>query len=245
MNTELTIVIPAKNEEKTIANLLRSLASQTYHVYDCKIILADAGSTDKTVDTARLLASRLNLLQFEVIPGGLPAVGRNAGAKASNLPATKSRFVLFIDADIRLASYTLIERCIQEMRAKGLHCVTTDILCPQGEWKSKLAYKISNFYQRGSRFFGTPFATGMFMMFDRKVFDELGGFNEGALFAEDYMLSKLVKWNRFRVIPGGVETSDRRFQKMGYWKLAKLFFGTALLSHRSNQFLKDHGYWNS
>src|SRR5271154_646880 len=124
MNTELTIIIPAKNEEKTIASLLRSLASQTYKVYDCKIILADAGSTDHTVDTARLLASRLNLLQFEVIPGGLPAVGRNAGAALA-----KSRYVLFMDADIKIASYTLIERCIQEMRAKGLHCVTTDILC--------------------------------------------------------------------------------------------------------------------
>ena len=30
MNIELTIVIPAKNEEKHIANLLRSLGSQTY-----------------------------------------------------------------------------------------------------------------------------------------------------------------------------------------------------------------------
>jgi len=240
MNTELTIVIPAKNEEKTIANLLRSLASQTYPVYDCKIILADAGSTDTTVDLARLVASRLDFLQFQVIPGGLPAVGRNAGAKLS-----QSRFVLFIDADIELHSYTLIERCIQEMRANGLHCVTTDIMCPRGVWKSQVCYFISNLYQRGSRFFGTPFATGMFMMFDRHIFNDLGGFHEGALFAEDYLLSKQIKWNRFRVIGGGVETSDRRMQNMGYWKLAKLFFGTALLSHRSSQFLKDHGYWKS
>jgi glycosyltransferase involved in cell wall biosynthesis len=165
-------------------------------------------------------------------------VGRNAGARLA-----KSRYVLFIDADIRLHSYTLIERCIMEMRAKGLHCVTTDILCPQGNWKSKFAYHVNNFYQRISRFGGTPFATGMFMLFDKRVFDQLGGFNEQAQFAEDYMLTKQVGWNRFRVIPGGVETSDRRMQKMGYWKLAKLFFGTALFSHRDSQFTKDHGYW--
>jgi glycosyltransferase involved in cell wall biosynthesis len=240
MNTELTIVIPAKNEEKTIANLLRSLASQTYPVYDCKIILADAGSTDHTVDTARLIASRLNLLQFEVISGGLPAVGRNAGARLA-----QSRFVLFMDADIKLHSYSLIERCIQEMRAKGLHCVTTDIMCPQGAWMSRMAYRVSNFYQKGSRFFGTPFATGMFMMFDRHAFNDLGGFNEAALFGEDYLLSKHVKWNRFRVVPGGVETSDRRFQKMGHWNIAKLFLATALFSHNDEQFFKDHGYWKT
>jgi glycosyltransferase involved in cell wall biosynthesis len=180
----------------------------------------------------------LNLLQFRVITGGLPAVGRNAGAKLA-----QSRFVLFLDADIKLHSYTLIERCIQEMRAKGLHCCTTDIMCPMGEWLSRMAYRVSNFYQWGSRFFGTPFATGMFMMFDTKVFHELGGFNEAALFGEDYLLSKHVKWNRFRVVPGGVETSDRRFQKMGHWKIAKLFLLTALFSHNDEQFFKDHGYW--
>lgn len=238
MNTELTIVIPAKNEESAIGNLLRSLERQTYKLYQVPIILADAGSTDHTVDTATLLASRLNLLEFRVIAGGLPAVGRNAGAKLA-----KSRFVLFLDADVVLEDATLIERVIQEMRANGLHCATTDIHCPQGAFLSKVAYGISNFYQRGSRFFGTPFATGMCMFFNRECFERLGGFHEGALFAEDYLLSKQVNWKRFRVIAGGVATSDRRMQKMGYWKLAKLFFGTALLSSRSSQFLKDHGYW--
>ena len=238
MNIELTIVIPAKNEEKTIANLLRSLERQTYKMYQVPIILADANSTDHTRDTATLLASRLNLLQFRIIDGGLPAVGRNAGAKLAT-----SRFLLFLDADVTLEDPNFIENAIAEMRAKNLHCVTTDIHCPDGNWKSKVAYSISNFYQRGSRFFGTPFATGMCMFFRRDVFVRLDGFNEGALFAEDYLLSKQVGWRRFRVVPGGVATSDRRMQKMGYWKLAKLFFGTAILSHRSNQFLKDHGYW--
>src|SRR5271157_6440252 len=205
MNTELAIVIPAKNEEKNIANLLRSLERQTYKMYTVPIFLADADSTDHTRDTATLLASRLNLLGFKIIPGGLPAVGRNAGAKLA-----KTRYLLFLDADVVLEDDTFVERVIQEMRAKGLHCATTDIHCPTGNWKSKFAYSISNFYQRGSRFFGTPFATGMFMMFDRHIFNDLGGFHEGALFAEDYLLSKQIKWNRFRVIGGGVETSDRR-----------------------------------
>lgn len=239
MNTELAIVIPAKNEEKNIANLLRSLERQTYKMYTVAIFLADADSTDNTRDTATLLAARLNLLEFRIIKGGLPAVGRNAGAQLA-----KSRYLLFLDADVVLEDDTFVERAIQEMRAKGLHCATTDIHCPTGKWMSKIAYGISNFYQRGSRFFGTPFATGMCMFFERRVFYDLDGFHEGALFAEDYLLSKQVRWRRFRVIKGGVATSDRRMQKMGYWKLAKLFFGTALLSHRSSQFLKDHGYWH-
>jgi glycosyltransferase involved in cell wall biosynthesis len=239
-NSELTIIIPAKNEAKSIPNLLRSLERQTYKMYQVPIYLADAGSTDGTADIARFMASRLNLLELHVIKGGLPAVGRNYGAFNS-----ASRYVLFLDADVELEDPTFIDRVIGEMRAKGLHCATTDIHCPDGNWKSKVAYFINNFYQRGSRFFGTPFSTGMCMFFDRRVFEQLGGFPEDALFAEDYQLSKQVGWRRFRVIPGGVKTSDRRMQKMGYWKLAKLFFTTALFSSRDSQFTKNHGYWDA
>jgi glycosyltransferase involved in cell wall biosynthesis len=239
-NSELTIIIPAKNEAKAISNLLRSLERQTYKMYQVPIYLADAGSTDGTRELAVFMASRLNLLEFHVIKGGLPAVGRNYGAFNS-----ASRYLLFLDADVELEDPTFIDRAVGEMRAKGLHCATTDIHCPKGSWKSRLAYAVNNFYQRGSRFVGTPFSTGMCMFFDRRVFEQLGGFNEEALFAEDYQLSKQVGWRRFRVIAGGITTSDRRFQKMGFWRLAKLFLQTALFSHKDSQFTKDHGYWDA
>ena len=238
MSTELTIIIPTKNEQKNIFRVLRSIFFQTYtRDNHPKIFVADAGSTDLTTSAARAAADMYGL-NVEIIQGGLPAVGRNAGAKRA-----ESRYLLFLDADVEIPDQYLIERAIQLMRAKGLHCATTNIACPYGAFRSKLAYAVNNFYQRGSRFFGTPFSTGMCMFFSREVFNQLGGFNEKALFAEDYMLSKRVKWNRFRVVPGYVTTSDRRFQKMGYWKLAKLFLGTALFSHRESQFTKDHGYW--
>src|SRR5580658_3123106 len=194
-NPELTIVIPAKNEERTICALLRSLRRQTYgQIGLTRIVLADAGSTDATVALAKAQADASHLLFFEVIKGGLPAVGRNAGARTA-----ATRYLLFLDADVVLEDTHFIEESIAEMRALGLHCATTDIHCPTGGWKSRLAYGISNFYQRGSRFFGTPFATGMCMFFDRKAFEQLGGFQEDALFAEDYLLSKRVGWRRFRV----------------------------------------------
>lgn len=192
------------------------------------------------MDNARKIASRAHLLGFEVIPGGLPAVGRNNGARLAD-----SRYLLFLDADVELEDGEFLDRVIGAMRDKNLHCATTDIHCPKGKVLSKVAYSVNSFFQRGSRFIGTPFSTGMCMFFDREEFNRLGGFNEKALFAEDYMLSRMVDWRRFRVVRGGVATSDRRMQKMGYWKLAKLFFGTALFAHRESQFTKDHGYWKS
>jgi len=79
-NSELTVVIPAKNEAKAISNLLRSLERQTYKMYQVPIYLADADSTDGTREVAAFIASRLNLLEFKVIKGGMPAYGRNYGA---------------------------------------------------------------------------------------------------------------------------------------------------------------------
>jgi glycosyltransferase involved in cell wall biosynthesis len=237
--SELAIIIPAKDEEQTIGRLFESIGEQSYPMDDVKIYLADANSADHTIEEAYSIAWRFGLLQLEIIDGGLPAAGRNAGAKLAD-----SRYLLFLDADIELEDPEFIANAITKMKNKGLHCATTDIHCPDGDWKSKACYGVVNVFQRGSRFLGIPFSTGMCMLFDREEFVRLGGFREDALYAEDYMLSKQVDWKRFRVIAGGVATSDRRMRKMGYWKLAKLFFSTALLGWRETQFTKDHGYWN-
>lgn len=54
----------------------------------------------------------------------------------------------------------------------------------------------------------------------------LGGFNERALFAEDYLLSKRVSKLRFRIVRGRVVTTNRRFQKLGHWTMIRMFFRT-------------------
>ena len=241
MNTELTIVIPAKNEEKLIGSLLRSIACQSYdRIKDTLIILADAGSSDNTVETACKWAKTYGLNGFQVIAGGLPAVGRNAGAGLAT-----SRYVLFVDADVQLEHAWVLEDAIFEMRARGLHLTTTDIRCPEGRLRDNILYAASNFCQRASKWLGIPFATGMFMLWDRAIFWQLGGFDEQALYAEDYMLSKRVKCRRFAVVHGGVETTNRRFRKMGIPTVVWLFFKTIILCwHFDHHFKKDQNYWN-
>ena len=241
MNTELTIIIPAKNEAANIRKALRSVAGQDYlKTHRVSVILADAESSDDTRDAAWWAASDYGL-GLTIIPGGLPAVGRNAGAELAT-----TRYVLFLDADVELEDPALLTNALDEMQAKALHCLTTDIYVttPATYWWSRLAFIFTNICQRGSRFLGIPFASGMFMLFDRDAFLRLGGFREDAMFAEDYMLSKLVGWKQFRVIAGGVRTSDRRM-RMGAWRLAKLFFGTAFLAHKESTFTKDRGYWDA
>ena len=88
-----------------------------------------------------------------------------------------------------------------------------------------------------------PFATGMFMLFDRQRFWELGGFNERALFAEDYLLSKGVAVNRFRIVRGKVLTTNRRFKKLGHGRMVFMFFQTMMHSWDDEYFMRDRGYW--
>lgn len=237
MKSELTIIIPAKNEAKLIPNLLRSLSLQDYPVISStKIYLADASSTD---GTPQIAMGYRRCLDVEVIPGGLPSVGRNAGARRAVTP-----YVLFIDADIELSDETLIRRTVELAKRKNLHCVTTNIVCPSGTAWDQALYHGNNFMQQLSRLY-KPFSTGMYMLFDRARFNELGGFHEQALYAEDYLLSQKVKPGKFGIVSGSVGTTNRRFKKMGHLKLVRMFLNTALHTDRESYFLRDHKYWRS
>ena len=235
MPPELTIIIPAKNEATTLPKLLRSLVKQDYPgMAETRIIVADAGSTDETVALALGFRDRLKV---EIARGGLPAVGRNAGARLATTP-----YLLFLDADVELSEPTLLGRAVAAMRRRELHLVTVSIACRHGNFFDDVLYAGNNVMQRiGSCL--KPFATGMFMLFDRQAFERLGGFNERALFAEDYLLSKGVALSRFRILRGKVFTTNRRFRKLGHGRMVLMFFRTMLHTWDEAYFLRDQDYW--
>lgn len=105
-------------------------------------------------------------------------------------------------------------------------------------------YAGNNVMQRLSRLY-KPFSTGMFMLFERLEFHRLGGFHEQALYAEDYLLSQKVVPNKFAIVRGSVSTTNRRFKKMGHFRLVRLFLNTALHTRNESFFLRDHKYWHS
>ena len=72
ISVKLSIIIPTYNEEEYLPKLLYSIKEQEFKDYE--IIVADAGSVDRTREIAESNGCK-------VIEGGLPAVGRNNGAK--------------------------------------------------------------------------------------------------------------------------------------------------------------------
>ncbi|MBI4465762.1 MAG: glycosyltransferase [Acidobacteria bacterium] len=234
-NDELTVVIPAKNEESWIGTLLDSLLQQDYALLPTtRVVLADAHSTDRTVEVALARADRLPLC---VVPGGLPSVGRNAGARLA-----QSTFVLFVDADMELADRTLLRRALEYIRERDLDCVTTNIAGKQGTALDRFFYAVNNAAQRLSRL-GKPYSSGMFLLFRKAAFDRLGGFDARVAFAEDYFLTRRLNPKRFGIVPGSVLTTNRRFHRIGYLRMATLFLNTALHSNDDAYFFRDHGYW--
>lgn len=199
-----------------------------------KVLVADANSTDGTPDIVLAFRDRLKV---EVVPGGMPSVGRNQGARLAD-----TKYVLFLDADIELGGNDLIRRVVETAEQKNLQCATTNILCRDGTWTDKIFYGVNDFFQYLSCLH-RPFSTGMFMLFDLKKFHELGGFDERVHFAEDYRLSSQVERRRFKIIRGGVYTTNRRFQRMGHLRVGWLFLWTLLNFWNEDHFLRDHHYW--
>lgn len=93
-----SIVIPMFNEEKYITGILKDLKRQNFS--DFEVILVDNNSTD---DTAKVATEFLNTfgLEWKIIEckrQGI-AAARNKGAEVA-----KADWLIFFDADIRLAS---------------------------------------------------------------------------------------------------------------------------------------------
>ena len=102
----LSIIIPTLNEEDYLPLLLESIKNQS--LKDCQIIVADAGSSDTTLD----IAKNNNCI---IAPGGLPARGRNNGAKIA-----KGELLFFLDADTVLPDDNFLKKSLSEFDARNL-----------------------------------------------------------------------------------------------------------------------------
>jgi glycosyltransferase involved in cell wall biosynthesis len=92
MNMHVSIIIPARNSERTLAATLDSLIAQTDPAWEALIV--DDGSTDGTADIIGTYGNRDP--RFKVLVG--PAIGASA-ARNVGLAQASGRRVLFLDSD--------------------------------------------------------------------------------------------------------------------------------------------------
>ena len=80
-------------------------------------------------------------------------------------------------------------------------------------------------------------------MVKKKVYDTIGGFDENAKVAEDYLFSKEIKPNKFYIMNTTVFTSPRRFKQKGLWYMTKLMIQSFLNRNNKEYFSNYNSYW--
>jgi glycosyltransferase involved in cell wall biosynthesis len=225
----LTIVIPCKNEEGYIGNLLNSLSTQR-GIEGVRIIIADAGSTDKTLE----IINSFNNLNIEVIGGGLPAVGRNSGLELST-----TKWTLFIDADAEFNNESLISECLSTISG-GYRILAAKL--NSKNISTKAIYMLANFVIKLSKY-DRPFSVGIFTMVCTLTAKKLGGFPQWAMHCEDYLFSREFKRKDFVISKNYVYSDNRRFKKIGYFKIMVYFIKNIFMRNNINYFKKDINYW--
>jgi len=206
----LSIIIPSLNEEKYLPLLLASIKEQKFNDYE--LILADAGSKDKTVEIAKKYGCIIT-------SGGLPAKGRNEGAKIA-----KGDLLFFLDSDVIL-SEGFLDKSLSEFNERNLdiasYCIKT---YPQNRFIDHL---LEDYYNRPMRFLEKvlPHAA-MGILVKKDLFDELKGFDETIRIAEDMDFARRAnKIANFGIIKSVVlYSSDRRLKTDGWFRTGIKFF---------------------
>ena len=227
----LTIVIPCKNESKIIDTTL-SLVNQQIDIDRVSVIVADASDDD----TPQILQSRTDdKFNLNIIKGGLPGKARNRGAKRVTTP-----YVLFMDADMFILDPNLLRDCIKMMRREKLDLLTTKVRTTNG--KFNYVFRSFDVVQKLIKPF-TPFCLGGFMLFNTETFMRLGGFDEDAKVAEDYLLSKQVFCDKFKILNRTIFTPPRRFENKGVWYMLKLMVKSYFNRNNRKFFSNHNSYW--
>jgi glycosyltransferase involved in cell wall biosynthesis len=200
----VSAIIPARNEEASIARAVESVAAQPE--VD-EVIVVDDGSTDGTAAILAELAARLPKLSLQPA-GELPAgwVGKNHAA-AAGAAAAKGEWLLFTDAD----TFHLPGATRRALADAAEHDAALVSYSPQQEmetwWERALIPFV--FCQLARRYSYTRVndsaqpdaaANGQFLMIRRHAYDEIGGHAAiaGELL-EDVQLARRVKEKGFKI----------------------------------------------
>jgi len=206
----ISIIIPALNEEKYLPLLLVSIKNQGFEDYE--IILADAESKDKTIEIAKKYGAK-------VILGGLPAKGRNEGAKIA-----KGDILFFLDADAVLPD-NFFKKALPEFGNRKLEIASFCLIPLPINRVSLFLYNILYNWPIAALEKILPHAaTGILVK--KNLFEKLGGFDEDVKLAEDmYLARRAKKIAKFGIIRSvKIYASDRRVKEDGWLKIGLKFF---------------------
>lgn len=196
----VSILVPARNEEKNIDKLLRSIVNQGYKNYE--VIVLDDYSDDNTsalVNQFRKIDPKVKLIQGKELPRNM--LGKN-WACHQLAQAAKGKYLLFLDADVMINS-GLIQSSLAYLKKEELALLSVfpDQLMETRE--EKLVVPLLNYLLlsmipliliRKSSFPSLSAANGQCMLFDAAIYKKHQfHLSVGNKITEDIASMKLAK----------------------------------------------------
>lgn len=212
----LSIVIPALNEQRSLAPLFDDIAALRTEV---EVILVDGGSTDETRDVARRAGARV----LESEPGR--GIQLRMGAQHATAP-----MLCFLHADVRMPEPA--RRSLEAIAHGG----------EQGAWAFRLridgarrAYRAIEWSANTrSALLGLPYGD-QGLVIARSRYDAVGGYADLPIMEDVAIARALRKAGGIALLPAALLVSPRRWERDGVlgrsmrnaWLLARYLTGSA------------------
>ena len=202
---DISIIIPAYNEEKLLGNALQNLTAIVAKLdLKCEIIVVDNNSKDRTAEIAKEHGCQVVFEEHNQI-----SRARNAGANSA-----KGSMLIFQDADTIIPE-AVIKQAIANL-ATGAICAGGALVSLDANMRglAKFSIKAWNYYSQKRLM-----AAGCFLYCTKEAFIGSSGFNEKIYASEElWWCKKIKKWGRtkeqkFKIITvSPVITSSRKLQ---------------------------------
>jgi glycosyltransferase involved in cell wall biosynthesis len=239
----VSVLIPARDEEDNIVNILSDLQRQDYQ--NLEILVFDDQSTDKTAERVLQIAEIDNRVQL-LTSGGLPEgwLGKNHACHSLALQA-RGEYFLFLDADVRIKNGLLNGAVAMADNSKtGLVSIfprqqmsTLGELLTVPLMKYILLSLLPLVLVRKSHFASLSAANGQFMLFNSEIYRKLlPHMKMKDRKAEDIEIARYLKKNNVSVacIGSDYNISCRMYHSFseavdGFAKNVKMFFGNSYI----------------
>ncbi len=204
----ISVVIPAHNEEKTIARCLRSLIDQSLSDEEYEIILVDNNCTDNTVKIAKTFE------KVKIIHESKPGVG---AARQAGWAQAQGEFIASTDADCEAPKHWL-RKIISYFDSKPeIVAISSGYLFYDRDFYINWIVRIFERSLVALSWFlagGVMALTANNMAVRKNVYEKTSGFDTSLQFGEDLNLAKKmhqygkIKW----IFHNRIKTSARRYQ---------------------------------
>lgn len=173
----ISVVIPAYNEEKYIANVLKTVSSQDYPKENYEVIVVDNNSDDKTSEIAKSLAATV-----------IPCLTRGvSAARQCGVERAQGEIIAFTDADAFLPKKWLL-RIESEMRGSGLIAFGGPMEPKDAGVFTVFLFLIYDIFVKINQLFGRHLLWGNNFAVRRDAIKAIGGFNTSLSTSEDWEL---------------------------------------------------------